>query len=180
MREDCENTLNAPERTQKIKEISDIIVMVTDGSLKSAGGLEKYKLEFEKKKCVVVINKIDIKNDETQKKIRKVFSNMPCVETSALKGRGLSELKKEILNCAEGDLPELSGTPFITNTRHIHHLESARSHLKNAVAAALEKKSEETLSIDIRACLKELGAITGDSVEEDVLSAIFNQFCIGK
>ena len=42
------------------------------------------------------------------------------------------------------------------------------------------KAGGETLALDLRAALHELGAITGAITNEDVLDAIFSQFCIGK
>jgi len=36
------------------------------------------------------------------------------------------------------------------------------------------------LAIDLRAALKDLGAITGEITNEDLLNSIFSRFCIGK
>ncbi len=40
--------------------------------------------------------------------------------------------------------------------------------------------SPEFLSMDMRLCLNELGKIIGTNIGEDILSAIFSTFCIGK
>jgi tRNA U34 5-carboxymethylaminomethyl modifying GTPase MnmE/TrmE len=42
------------------------------------------------------------------------------------------------------------------------------------------KKSQESWVLDIRAAIEELGAMTGQSVQDDLLSEIFSTFCIGK
>jgi tRNA modification GTPase len=38
----------------------------------------------------------------------------------------------------------------------------------------------DTLALDLRTALAELGSITGEITNEDVLGTIFSQFCIGK
>ncbi|WP_410053482.1 hypothetical protein, partial [Enterococcus sp. 2CBP] len=40
--------------------------------------------------------------------------------------------------------------------------------------------SPEFLTLDMRQCLSELGKIMGTNITEDILSAIFSKFCIGK
>ena len=40
--------------------------------------------------------------------------------------------------------------------------------------------SGDMLTLDLRAALQELGAITGEITNEDVLDQIFSRFCIGK
>ena len=38
----------------------------------------------------------------------------------------------------------------------------------------------EFLEIDIRNVYEELGFITGDSVQDDVIDEVFSRFCLGK
>lgn len=40
--------------------------------------------------------------------------------------------------------------------------------------------SPEFLTIDMRQTLSELGKVLGANITEDILSAIFSKFCIGK
>ncbi len=90
---------------------------------------------------------------------------------SAHTGYGLSELKEALFKLAG-----VSEGAYITNARHI-------SCLKDALSAVLEAQKSPLLdcaSIDIRAALIALGKITGKSVDEDVLSRIFERFCVGK
>jgi tRNA modification GTPase len=43
-----------------------------------------------------------------------------------------------------------------------------------------EKISGDFISIDIRSALQSLSSITGQISNEDILSAVFSRFCIGK
>lgn len=74
---------------------------------------------------------------------------------------------------ATGDL----GDPLPSRLRHVEQLERCGKALLKAgdTAAALELRAEE-----LRAASAALGGITGDVNVEDLLDAIFSQFCIGK
>ena len=52
--------------------------------------------------------------------------------------------------------------------------------LKNAHSAALSLMPPEIVAVDIMAAASALGTITGEVSGEDILDAIFRDFCIGK
>ena len=52
--------------------------------------------------------------------------------------------------------------------------------LKNARSSALSLMPPEIVAVDIMAAASALGSITGEVSGEDVLDAIFRDFCIGK
>jgi tRNA modification GTPase len=52
--------------------------------------------------------------------------------------------------------------------------------LNNAHGSALSLMPPEIVAVDIMAAADALGAITGAVSNEDVLDAIFRDFCIGK
>ena len=59
-------------------------------------------------------------------------------------------------------------------------LVAARRRLSDALQASQAAASEEFVVSDIHAARRDLRAILGDGLGEDVLSAIFERFCIGK
>jgi tRNA modification GTPase len=69
---------------------------------------------------------------------------------------------------------------FITNTRHKNALERAKKSIEEAIKAIHQGLSLEFVEIDVKNCWECLGEITGDTIEEDILDAIFSNFCIGK
>ena len=66
--------------------------------------------------------------------------------------------------------------PALTRARHRQALEDCATALGRAKAAALP----ELLTEDLRLAARALGRVTGRVDVEDVLDAIFREFCIGK
>ena len=52
--------------------------------------------------------------------------------------------------------------------------------LKTLIEGLQTEVSPEFLSADMRSCLKHLGSIIGVDISEEILSAIFSKFCVGK
>jgi tRNA modification GTPase len=69
---------------------------------------------------------------------------------------------------------------MVTNLRHREALLSARADLESAEDSLKQGLSSELLAVDLRGALHHLGEIIGEIDTEDILSAIFSKFCIGK
>ncbi len=52
--------------------------------------------------------------------------------------------------------------------------------LTRARAALRDRLPAELIAVDVQAALEEVGAVTGIVTSEDVLDAVFREFCIGK
>ncbi len=76
--------------------------------------------------------------------------------------------------------PLSDGQIAISRERHRDALSSALGALKNARESALAMMPPEIVAVDIMAAAAALGSITGEVSTDDVLDAIFRDFCIGK
>ncbi len=103
-----------------------------------------------------------------------VGGDVPEIRVSAHTGAGLDALRVAILQRVgwrEG------ASPVIARERHVAALETAARHLDTARASV---ESPELLAEELRLAAEALGSITGRVVADDLLGAIFGQFCIGK
>ncbi|ORX45660.1 tRNA modification GTPase TrmE [Hesseltinella vesiculosa] len=94
-------------------------------------------------------------------------------------GQGIDSFLKDLVQDLEAKLrPSLANPIIVTQARH-------RQHLENCVAsmdAYLQLPEEEIVlgAEELRQAANALGRITGRIDVEDILDALFSQFCIGK
>jgi len=99
---------------------------------------------------------------------------------SAKERIGLDKLHQEIDKVIWAHGPPSKEEVMITSLRHHQALVAAIDSCRKVVAGLREGTSPEFLASDMRQALYELGRIIGTNVGEDILSAIFSTFCIGK
>ena len=103
------------------------------------------------------------------------------VRVSAVTGEGLGELRGRLIACLGGQ--DGGEPPEITNVRHVTLLEQAHGAIE-AARLTLEDAGhavpEELVLVDLQAARQAIEEIAGRRTTEDVLTHIFNRFCIVK
>lgn len=162
-------------RSQKAMQEADLILLVLDASRElNAEDLELMD-QVPKDKSIAVWNKTDLPHAELPK------INFPRVVSISAKNReGLDRLHAEIDAVIWEKGPPSKEEILVTNVRHKESLHQAILSAKRLLAGLKTETSPEFLSQDMRQCLGELGKIIGTNITEDILSAIFSKFCIGK
>ncbi len=69
---------------------------------------------------------------------------------------------------------------MITSPRHRDALGRAIASLRDALETHSRGAPTDLLAIDLTAALVAIGEVTGETVGDDLLAAIFSRFCIGK
>jgi len=134
---------------------------------------------------LVVINKSDLGRPRPP----LIVGGQPALAISALTGDGvdgfLAAMAERVAGLVETGA---SSAPALTRARHREALEECRAALERFLvvpqaAADGDKGSDRTPELaaeDLRLAARALGRITGRVDVEDVLDAIFRDFCIGK
>ncbi|WP_462336175.1 tRNA uridine-5-carboxymethylaminomethyl(34) synthesis GTPase MnmE [Holdemanella biformis] len=125
---------------------------------------------------ITVLNKVDLIS--TPLPNTKDVSRGTIIETSAVTGKGMQELKSELLKLAGFSENQ---SIYMARERHIHNLLNVKESLKRA-ASYLNSTSPqlELFAEELRGASDELGEITGKISSDDLLGKIFSGFCIGK
>lgn len=165
------------KRSQKAFEQADLVIYLKDLSHAFS---EEERIEishFQKKSkdtpFILIGTKADV---ETKGEWRTEFD----LKISAKESVNIADLKQLLKDRALENKHYDASSLLVTSTRHRDSLQKAREHVQAALKGLAMDMTGDFLSIDLRAALNELGTITGEITNEDVLDSIFSRFCIGK
>jgi tRNA modification GTPase len=106
---------------------------------------------------------------------------MPMLRFSALNAECTPALRDELALAVEAlAVAGPDDGVAISRERHRQALAKALEALRSAQASALSGMPPEIVAVDAASAAEALGALTGEVGTEDVLDAVFREFCIGK
>lgn len=129
------------------------------------------------RRAIAVVNKSDLPQVLDLERLAKHFKNIVCV--SAKTGAGLSELTACIPKIVGLDHTVFDGS-IITSARQAAALARAAERCEAAFFAAQSGMTPDAVVMDAEGAIAALGEITGQTVTEDVITKIFENFCVGK
>ncbi|MBX4262044.1 tRNA uridine-5-carboxymethylaminomethyl(34) synthesis GTPase MnmE [Clostridium estertheticum] len=162
---------------QKIDE-ADLVILMLDSSM----DLSREDIEIidyiKEKKYIVLLNKSDLGGKIDISELRNLKSKY-VTDISIKTGFGLDDLKNNIMDLFFNGEIKTEGV-FVTNNRHKQSLIRAKENLESSLNALEYTAAIDLASIDIRNAWINLGEITGESLDEDIIHKIFSEFCLGK
>lgn len=169
------------ERSRALLTEADVVLFVVDDGAGLAGGDWAIAEMVPAERVVVVVNKVDTGRRLVDRgALAERFAGRPLVEVSALRGEGLAALGEAVRGAVLGGrLPDRESV-LVTRARHRDALARALDHLRAAGRGAAGGLPAELVAVDLRAAVARLGEVTGDTVDDDLLEAIFRDFCVGK
>lgn len=163
------------ERSRRAIEMADLVLMVVDTSAPLQEADREIFGILADKEVILVANKSDLPPGADLSGVE-----WRTVAISALTGMGIDNLKGAMVQAALGGRVVASDDLLVSNPRHKEALERARGHLAQALHGLNANVPDDLVTIDLTAALNALGEITGETVQEELLSTIFSQFCVGK
>jgi tRNA modification GTPase len=130
-------------------------------------------------KAIVVWNKSDLLPiGSTPRELPRSFPHI--VTISAKDKTNIGKLHQEIDRVIWQHGPPSREELLITNVRHKEALIATCEACQRVVDGLTSGASPEFLAFDMREARTEIGKIIGSDITEDLLTAVFSQFCIGK
>ena len=161
------------QKSREAMADADLVLVVVDASQALNAEDRELVAQIAGRKAILVENKADLGGEPRGAQIS-------AVRTSALTGKGIAELRQEILRHVQGGDAPQAETAFLTNLRHQRLVEQSLSSLSAAGQAVDGKVPHEMVLLDLYAALRALDEITGATTTDDILNLIFGTFCIGK
>jgi tRNA modification GTPase len=158
-------------RSKKSMDKADLILLLLDATRPLSSDDEELLKITPKDKTIVIWNKIDAAKPDI---------TIPSIQISAKERIGIEELTQQIEKFIWEQGSSSKEEVIITHYRHYQALQLAIESCLSVISGLKEGVSPEFISSDMRAALSELGTIIGIDVGEEILSAIFSKFCLGK
>lgn len=170
------------ERSREQAELADIILLVFDASRELTASEKEIYSELSsthKNKIIRVYNKADLINSLST---HHQESTMYLISTKTQYGINVLQVALEEYIVK---LFKTIESPFLLNKRHYNVLLSLEKELQYVQAYCIDAHSEqqlryELISYHIVEALAYVGELTGKSISEQGMDAIFKEFCVGK
>jgi len=166
------------ERTRLALRDAGLVIIVLDGSVpllkEDHEALSSISQEVPR---IAVINKSDLPTAFDADTLDRF--GIDCLRISAQTGDGLSALDAKIRELFP--FPEnVPSGEIITNARQADAISRALNNVSHAMDAIAAEVTPDAVLTDIEAALSNIGEVTGKTMREDVISRIFERFCVGK
>ena len=121
---------------------------------------------------ILIANKSDLGRD----------TSLPAeaILLSAKTGAGLDELEQKIEAALLAGVTDETETALTINARQDATLQRAAAALDRALNVLRDARGLEIVSLELRDALHELAEVIGATDNEDILTRLFQNFCIGK
>ena len=164
-------------RSLKIIKESDLQLLIIDPTQKNIN-LKTIK-NITSDTTIIVINKGDIANNKDILSIQKQFQHNINIVISAKEHQNIHQLANLMVETIRNKQPK-NHDIFITIKRHFNSLKKTSNELSTTLKNIEKKMPSELIVTDMRFALNYLDEILGKTSNDDILNAIFQNFCIGK
>ncbi len=171
------------ERTwQKVDNAAIILLLIasTDDeteNIKALQKLQKHTRDTDKT-LLLIINKTDKQTTNTAA-FTPFIDEENCIEISAKYGKNIDLIIEKLHSYYLG-MQQGNSDIIVSNIRHYELLKKAETATERIQNGLQDGIPTDFISQDIREALHHLGSITGTISTDDILGAIFQNFCIGK
>lgn len=166
-------------KAKELVEEADLILYVVDSSTELDENDYNILNIIKNRKTVILLNKSDLDTVTDADSISKI-TDSNVISVSAKDNTGLDELSETIVKLfASGEI-DYNDEVYVSGERNKEALEETLESLKLVKKSINEGLPEDFYTIDLMNAYEQLGKITGESVEDDLVNEIFSKFCMGK
>lgn len=171
------------DKARRFAKEADLVIYVADAST-SLDGNDKEILslidnEHKKNNVIALLNKSDLEVQTKAEDLEK-YLKCPIITVSAKENDGIDKLEEQITNMFLKGQIQYNNEIMITKARQKDALFQTKESLRFVKESILSGMPEDLYTIDMMNAYEELGKITGESLEDDLVNEIFSKFCMGK
>lgn len=168
------------ERSRKALLDADLILLLINQS-EPLTKEDRELLDFTNQmNRIILLNKSDLEPQVSVEELALWSPAEKIISTSMMTQSGLDKLEKQISDMFfAGETGERDAT-YISNVRHIALLHETEEALESVLEGIEMGMPIDLVQIDFTRAWDLLGEITGDTVQDELLTQLFSQFCLGK
>lgn len=168
------------ERSRKALSEADLILLVFNQN-EALTAEDKLLIQAtDEHHRIIILNKMDLENHLDLEELKQLVNPGSIVPTSIVTQDGLNDLEAKIADLFfSGKTGERDAT-YVSNVRHIALLNEAVDAFDDVVEGIETGMPVDLVQIDMTRAWDLLGEITGDSVQDELITQLFSQFCLGK
>ncbi|WP_373757942.1 tRNA uridine-5-carboxymethylaminomethyl(34) synthesis GTPase MnmE, partial [Jeotgalibaca porci] len=168
------------ERSRKALQEADLILLLLNQSEELSPEDIALLEASQQMNRIILLNKSDLEARVTPADLANWSEPEKVISTSMLEQVGLDLLEKQISEMFfAGETGEQDAT-YISNVRHIALLNDTVAALEEVLSGIEADMPVDLVQIDFTHAWELLGEITGDTVQDELLTQLFSQFCLGK
>ena len=131
---------------------------------------------LKNKNHLIIINKVDL---ESKLNLENIDPDK-TIKISALNNEGIDELKTKMIQLFNLEQVKTEDLNYLTNARSIAILKRVLERVTDIENGIKNQMPIDMIEIDIKEIWNELGEITGETYQDELLDQLFSQFCLGK
>ncbi|QIL46981.1 tRNA uridine-5-carboxymethylaminomethyl(34) synthesis GTPase MnmE [Vagococcus coleopterorum] len=167
------------ERSRKALAEADLILLVLNQNEGLTQADKDLLTATEGMKRIILLNKTDLDKNLDVSELTEL-TNDQVLSISVQNTEGLDALEQGIADMFyEGGSAEKDAT-YVSNNRHIALLEQAELALSEVINGIEADMPVDLVQIDMTRAWDYLGEVIGDSVQDELITQLFSQFCLGK
>lgn len=175
--EDKIESIGIEKAYNKVKESSIILYLIDLKNTSLIDVKRETSQEILKNKNLIIIgNKSDL---NIKMECKEYFIKNKYLMISSLDDNDINKLKEVLNHYIKSNIID-DTSDIMINERHYNSLLRVRESLKNVKVNIENKSNTDLLALDIKYALDNLGQITGEVTNDEILGNIFSKFCIGK
>ena len=173
------------ERSRAAMESADLVLAVVDGSVPVSEEDMPFLLSAAKqKRWVLIWSKKDLTSadaflDFPMPLSMEYHAPSAVVQLSSATGEGLDLLEQAVKDLFPTGDPKEAGS-LLTDARQEEAVSRARDAIRRAKDALESGLTPDAVLTDAEEALDALGELTGRTAKEEIVSRIFERFCVGK
>lgn len=167
-------------RSRKALAESELILLVLNQSEPLTIEDEQLLEATKGLKRIILLNKTDLPKQLEEDKLLSLIEDEPVFAISVANNEGLDRLETAISELFFGGQTGERDATYVSNTRHIALLEKAAISLQEVIAGIDAGMPVDLVQMDMTRCWDYLGEVVGDSVQDELITQLFSQFCLGK